>query len=151
MTFTKLAFTFTSQHFCPSQLTACRRPGNLQQQWRTTMTKFSLAILRMRPQNWKILAISMMTPRFFIPDAHGESRKRKRSQTRPAPQPLISQEQRYWTAIAEPPDINYWRILCEDEQFKKAVVKDHVMHFEQRCLSYETHIFDLESLLACRV
>lgn len=33
------------------------------------------------------------------------------------------------------------------ERFTKTVVKDHVMHFEERRLRYEPHIFDLEACL----
>ena len=47
--------------------------------------------------------------------------------------PLISAEQRFWTSVSEPPDIDYRNILGKHFYKKKHYLDDHKMPFKERC------------------
>lgn len=57
---------------------------------------------------------------------------------------LVSGEQRLWTALVEPPDINYKEIIETDETSIGMLFEDETLHFEKRCLQYRTLDLTLE-------
>ena len=59
--------------------------------------------------------------------------KRERVDERREPQPLISDEQRFWTSMAEPPDLNYRPLIEYYMRRKKGLLEDHKMLFQDRC------------------
>lgn len=61
------------------------------------------------------------------------------------PQPLISEDQKFWTAVAEPPDINYWEILERDyENFKRLLSGKAGYTGASKYLMYQIHELDTE-------
>lgn len=51
--------------------------------------------------------------------------------------PLIADEQRLWTKLVKPPDINYRFTIETDQENMDTLFKDKSMHFEEKCLEYE--------------
>lgn len=58
------------------------------------------------------------------PDEQLEAPDPKRQKLDETPQPLISEEQKYWTSISEPPDIDYRMIIEGDKDTLKHLLAD---------------------------
>lgn len=52
-------------------------------------------------------------------------------------QALVSDEQRFWTAVAEPPGLDYRRMITYYQENIDWILSDHNRHFEKRCLMYK--------------
>lgn len=57
----------------------------------------------------------------ILEDGHREAPP----ETPTTPKPLISEEQRLWTALAEPPDIDYRVIIEEDKEKIDRLLEHH--------------------------
>ena len=63
----------------------------------------------------------------------------KRQKLDEAPRQVISDEQRMWTPMAEPPDLNYRSTIETYEDFTDKLLNDQKMPFTQRCVGYDLY------------
>lgn len=59
-------------------------------------------------------------------------------------QALVSDEPRFWSAVAEPPDLDYRRMIADDQKNIDWILSDHDRHFEKRYLMYKYLDTDVE-------
>lgn len=52
---------------------------------------------------------------------------------------LISEEQKLWAKLAEPPDISMTRIIVDDQEKLDELLADHSLNPADRCAMYKVH------------